>query len=237
MAQSHRKSNADFNPIVNELVRINATEEAQEIDYKSIYDLLPSNLDAFYTYSGSLTTPPCYQVVNWVVMAERLNMNAKQIEMFRNLYAPAAEPHNLEHERKPQQPGEARYHKQGAEQQQAATTTAGVAVLDRELEDGDKLALIVPNVRSLQPLNNRTILASFTKYGSRIEAAWNGASPSLVHLNANNHFSSFISGQSNLISAIARSHWSLIVVLTSTTLILAQLVRGGAARAHCHELT
>lgn len=86
--QSYRKSNADFNPIVNALTRINMTNEAQEIEYKSINDLLPNTLSSFYTYSGSLTTPPCYQVVNWIVMSDRLYLNAKQIEMFRSLYAP-----------------------------------------------------------------------------------------------------------------------------------------------------
>lgn len=89
--QSYRKSNADFNPIVNALTRINMTDKPQEIEYKSINDLLPNNLRSFYTYSGSLTTPPCHQVVNWIVMSERLYMNAKQIEMFRNLYAPMSD--------------------------------------------------------------------------------------------------------------------------------------------------
>lgn len=88
LKQSYRKSNADFNPIVNALGRINLTDQAQEIEYKAIRDLLPSSTTNFYTYSGSLTTPPCYQVVNWIVMQDRLYLNAKQIEMFRNLYAP-----------------------------------------------------------------------------------------------------------------------------------------------------
>lgn len=67
------------------------TSEPQEIEYKSINDLLPNSLGSFYTYSGSLTTPPCYQVVNWIVMSDRLYLNAKQIEMFRSLYAPQNE--------------------------------------------------------------------------------------------------------------------------------------------------
>lgn len=162
---------------MNELARINNTDQAQLIDYKSIYDLLPSNLDAFYTYSGSLTTPPCYQVVNWIVMAERLNMNAKQIEMFRNLYAPSAHEEGAEDESEPRNPynlqnrtfqsltessrDEVGDHNSNQEQQQQQQRRHG------------QVEMIMPNVRSLQALNNRTILASFTRYGSRLKAALN----------------------------------------------------------------
>ena len=137
--QSHRKSNADFNPIVDELTRINMTDETQEIEFKSVNGLLPSNLHSFYTYAGSLTTPPCYQVVNWIVMAERLNMNAKQIEMFRNVYAPPLATHD------------------------------GAADEHHENE-ASAAKLILPNIRSIQTLNNRTIMASFSKWG-RLESS------------------------------------------------------------------
>lgn len=146
--QSHRKSNLDFIPIVNELAHINSTTRAQEIDYKSLYDLLPDNRQAFYFYSGSLTTPPCYQVVNWIVMAERLNMNAKQIEMFRNLYAP---PPRHGDDSTADEAGAS--HQDGHHENHAATGTH----------------LIMPNVRALQSLNNRTIMASFTKHGGRLD--------------------------------------------------------------------
>lgn len=129
--QSYRKSNADFNPIVNALTRINMTSQTQDIEYKSINDLLPNILTSFYTYSGSLTTPPCYQVVNWIVMSDRLYLNAKQIEMFRNIYAPI------------QGENEKPEHEQGSPP-------------------------IMPNIRHIQPLNNRTILASFSPL-SRLE--------------------------------------------------------------------
>ena len=125
------------------LTRINTTDEPQDIEFKSINDLLPSNLNSFYTYSGSLTTPPCYQVVNWIVMTERLNMNAKQIEMFRNIYAPPTGHQHDADEARPQ--------------------------------------LMVPNVRLLQPLNNRTILASFYRSGvGRLDIALYSSSSSCL---------------------------------------------------------
>uniref|UniRef100_A0A6G1SBA9 carbonic anhydrase n=1 Tax=Aceria tosichella TaxID=561515 RepID=A0A6G1SBA9_9ACAR len=175
LIESHRKSNLDFNPIVNELAKINATDTPQEIDYKSLYDLLPNNVQSFYTYSGSLTTPPCYQVVNWIVMAERLNMNAKQIEMFRNLYAPP--------------PPEQQHHQQNHNHHKDDNMAMVVDEMSPQHNQAGQghniggaagqpgapghyvpLELIMPNVRMLQPLNNRTILASFMKHGSRLES-------------------------------------------------------------------
>lgn len=170
--QSHRKSNADFNPIVNVLPKINMTEEAQEIDYKSINDILPGNLNSFYTYSGSLTTPPCYQVVNWIVMAESLNMNAKQIEMFRNLYAPSPS--------QPEQLG-------GVMMTSMGDNQMGADHHQHQRQHHQLTELIVPNIRSLQPLNNRTILASRSLgpggvgTGRFDTALYNGHSSSSIH--------------------------------------------------------
>jgi hypothetical protein len=120
------------------------------VDYKSLLSLLPNNLEAFYTYSGSLTTPPCYQVVNWIVMAERMTMNSKQIEMFRNLYAPP------KHDHETASTPDDNQHQHQDTHNEAQPTVAGTE-------------LIMPNIRALQRLNNRTILASFTKHGSRLD--------------------------------------------------------------------
>ncbi|KAG9510175.1 Cationic amino acid transporter 2, partial [Fragariocoptes setiger] len=87
LVESNRKSNANFNPIVNTLISLNMSDTPAQIEFNTIYDLMPQNLQNFYTYQGSLTTPPCYEVVNWIVMQQRIYINAKQMELFRNLYA------------------------------------------------------------------------------------------------------------------------------------------------------
>lgn len=51
--------------------------------------LLPEN-SAFYTYAGSLTTPPCSEIVNWVVYEQSTSASLQQIKRFAKLF-----PHNF----------------------------------------------------------------------------------------------------------------------------------------------
>lgn len=41
--------------------------------------------DAFYTYRGSLTTPPCSEAVTWVLFADTLPVTRAQMNKFRRL--------------------------------------------------------------------------------------------------------------------------------------------------------
>uniref|UniRef100_A0A8C4Y4Z3 Carbonic anhydrase 7 n=1 Tax=Gopherus evgoodei TaxID=1825980 RepID=A0A8C4Y4Z3_9SAUR len=46
--------------------------------------LLPSSLN-YWTYPGSLTTPPLYESVTWIVLKEPIRISEKQLEKFRTL--------------------------------------------------------------------------------------------------------------------------------------------------------
>jgi len=39
----------------------------------------------YYTYSGSLTTPPCSPIVTWIVLKERAQLSAQQFKAFRDI--------------------------------------------------------------------------------------------------------------------------------------------------------
>ena len=48
-------------------------------------DLLPKDRN-YYHYLGSLTTPPCTQIVEWYVMKQPIEISDKQLEEFQRLY-------------------------------------------------------------------------------------------------------------------------------------------------------
>ena len=54
-------------------------------------DLLPAS-KAYYTFAGSLTTPPCTEGVTWFVLKSPTVVSADEIERFAKLYPMNARP-------------------------------------------------------------------------------------------------------------------------------------------------
>lgn len=52
-----------------------------EIDLLSLF---PTD-KSYYNYGGSLTTPPCSEVVNWYLFAHPITASPKQIAMFSKI--------------------------------------------------------------------------------------------------------------------------------------------------------
>jgi carbonic anhydrase len=53
----------------------------------------------FYRYSGSLTTPPCSEIVDWVVFADPITASKEQIDAFAKLYPGNNRPVQALHDR------------------------------------------------------------------------------------------------------------------------------------------
>jgi len=57
----------------------------------NLSELLPPDR-SYYTFSGSLTTPPCSEDVTWFVLKHPVDISAKEIEQFSQLYRDDARP-------------------------------------------------------------------------------------------------------------------------------------------------
>lgn len=54
------------------------TEESVNISI-TLTSLMPSNTDVFYTYKGSLTTPPCNEAVTWIIFGTPVPISFRQV--------------------------------------------------------------------------------------------------------------------------------------------------------------
>lgn len=57
----------------------------------NVSDLLPKDQD-YYRYFGSLTTPPCSETVNWIVLKEPVEISNQQIQKFAQIFPINARP-------------------------------------------------------------------------------------------------------------------------------------------------
>ncbi|KAK5871848.1 hypothetical protein PBY51_012591 [Eleginops maclovinus] len=56
-------------------------------------DLLPSALGSYYRYTGSLTTPPCSKVVEWIIFSRPIYVSYKQLEAFYSIFTTEQQDH------------------------------------------------------------------------------------------------------------------------------------------------
>ncbi len=83
----------DENETINTIWRNVAVQggSRKTADFISPVTLLPQDR-AYFRYAGSLTTPPCSEVVSWAVMAQPITVSRRQIDAFANLYPMNARP-------------------------------------------------------------------------------------------------------------------------------------------------
>uniref|UniRef100_A0A3Q3N2U7 protein-tyrosine-phosphatase n=1 Tax=Mastacembelus armatus TaxID=205130 RepID=A0A3Q3N2U7_9TELE len=56
-------------------------------------DLLPSSVNSYYRYTGSLTTPPCSKVVEWIVFSRPVYLSHSQLEAFYSIFTTEQQDH------------------------------------------------------------------------------------------------------------------------------------------------
>jgi carbonic anhydrase len=81
-------------PLVQTIWNNLPLEKGEEVPARAIIDLnhlLPPDR-RYYTYMGSLTTPPCSEGVLWMVMRQPVPLSQEQIDIFGRLYPMNARP-------------------------------------------------------------------------------------------------------------------------------------------------
>ena len=66
-------------------------KEVQTTESISLRSILPTN-QHYYTYTGSLTTPPCTPGVDWVIFKHPVSISSAQLAKFTQLYPANARP-------------------------------------------------------------------------------------------------------------------------------------------------
>lgn len=82
------EANAAWQPYIDAMVTAEGSETPVELDWEAMLPMARTT----YRYSGSLTTPPCTEGVNWFLMTETVSLSADQIAAITAAYEGNARP-------------------------------------------------------------------------------------------------------------------------------------------------
>ena len=85
----------DANDELDFLLKAPKTDDAPDVPLKEVRNLRilkDHRVGSFYTWSGSLTTPPCTEGVTWMLSTNVATISTEQIEAFTALYPLTARP-------------------------------------------------------------------------------------------------------------------------------------------------
>uniref|UniRef100_A0A8C1KP27 protein-tyrosine-phosphatase n=1 Tax=Cyprinus carpio TaxID=7962 RepID=A0A8C1KP27_CYPCA len=78
--QVAKKDNIAAEPIITGLKRVVHHEKETNLGPFILRKLLPSSLGGYYRYTGSLTTPPCSKVVEWIIFSQPVYLSYHQVQ-------------------------------------------------------------------------------------------------------------------------------------------------------------
>ncbi|KAL7847122.1 hypothetical protein SRHO_G00221020 [Serrasalmus rhombeus] len=94
--------NENYEKILSALTDVSIEESNTQIPSFNVRHLLPNNLERFYRYNGSLTTPPCFQTVNWTMFNDTITVSRKQLAALENTLKAGQNQHLSKNFRAPQ---------------------------------------------------------------------------------------------------------------------------------------
>uniref|UniRef100_A0A8C6VGI9 Receptor-type tyrosine-protein phosphatase gamma n=1 Tax=Naja naja TaxID=35670 RepID=A0A8C6VGI9_NAJNA len=91
--QVSQRDNPALEPIIHGLKGVVHHEKETFLDPFVLRDLLPASLGSYYRYAGSLTTPPCSEIVEWIVFRMPVPISYRQLEAFYSIFTTEQQDH------------------------------------------------------------------------------------------------------------------------------------------------
>uniref|UniRef100_A0A8C9TV15 protein-tyrosine-phosphatase n=1 Tax=Scleropages formosus TaxID=113540 RepID=A0A8C9TV15_SCLFO len=162
-----RFDNPAVDPIIHGLRGVVHHEKETSLEPFVLRDLLPSSLGSYYRYTGSLTTPPCSKVVEWIVFSRPVFLSYQQLESFYSIFTTEQQDHvkSVEYLRnnfRPQQSLD------GRDVFKSAVKDAWVPDLTDSMgnpygTESSKVCSSAPINMKVQPLNRTALVVSWTR--------------------------------------------------------------------------